>query len=170
MYNLCFRKSWVEEKSAWTPRGECRGHSCATRFLHPRVDLTEAVTLPKSYCYKPPYERQTLQMLTHESLIPYYIEEEHTWLKYWGSELLGGRHTKWPWSDKFCLPIQARRVSQTTWQGYSKQDFPLIFEQPNTAVMQKHCIDLETPAKNYQIHWGVAKRIMSVWVAVNAGN
>ena len=21
-------------------------------------------------------------MLTHESLIPYYIEEEHTWLKY----------------------------------------------------------------------------------------
>ena len=46
------------------------------------LDLTKAVTLPSSYCYKAPYERQTPQMQTHESLIPHYIEEEHTWLKY----------------------------------------------------------------------------------------
>ena len=46
------------------------------------LDLTEAVTLLSSYCYKAPYERQTPQMQTHESLIPHYIEEEHTWLKY----------------------------------------------------------------------------------------
>ena len=44
------------------------------------LDLTEAVTLPSSYCYKAPYERQTPQMQTH--YVPHYIEEEHTWLKY----------------------------------------------------------------------------------------
>ena len=76
MYKLCFRNSWDEKNSTWTPRGKCRDHSCATRLLHPRSYWS------CNTAYKAPYERQTPQMQTHESLIPHYIEEEHTWLKY----------------------------------------------------------------------------------------
>ena len=102
------------------------------------LDLTEAVTLPSSYCYKAPYERQTPQMQTHESLIPHYIEEEHTWLKY-AAEVVNSSAKDTP--DDLDL---------TSFVFQSRQEGS-VFEQPNTAVMQKHCIDLETAAKNHQI-------------------
>jgi len=114
------------------------------------LDLTEAVTLPSSYCYKAPYESQTPQMLTHETLIPHYIEEEHTWLKY-AAKVVNSSADETP--DDLGL---TSFVFQSRQEGSVKPHdkctvngiFPLLFEQPNTALMQKHCIDLETAAKN----------------------
>ena len=79
-------------------------------------------------------------MQTHESLIPHYIEEEHTWLKY-AAEVVNSSAKDTP--DDLGL---------TSFVFQSRQEGS-VFEQPNTAVMQKHCIDLETAAKNHQIRY-----------------
>ena len=87
------------------------------------LNITKAVILPSSY---------------HESFIPHYIEEEHTWLKY-AAEVVNSSAEETP--DDLGL---------TSFVFQSRQEGS-VFEQPNTAVMQKHCIDLETAAKNHQI-------------------
>ena len=115
------------------------------------LDLTEAaVKLPSCYCYKAPYESQTPQMLTHGSLIPHYIEEEDTWLKY-AAEVVNSSTEDIP--DDVGLTsfvFQSRQEGAVKPHDKSTVNgiFPLLFEQPNTAEMQKHCIDLETAAKN----------------------
>ena len=115
------------------------------------LDLTEnAVRLPAKYSYKSPREIEASQMLNHSMIASVYYEKEQKWLKY-AAEIVNRSADDTPsdvFLSSFVYHSREEGSVQPTEEITLNAIFPLLFEPPNTPEMQKHCIDLETAAKD----------------------